>query len=189
MAEELESCEAAWQAQQHQWQAQEQQLLADLRRLSEAEAAARQALQAAAGQALLQNPPPSDTTAWSSALGLDSDGEEENGKCGSLDRATVVPGSNLGASMQYVDASVQVHSGVEHDPHASSAGASGRQWSALLEAAGEEIQRLKDVNQRLIESRGEIEEAGSISNSKYEKGPETDVDSSILNSILKCRCS
>ena len=148
-----------------QWQRERAQLVAELEQLRAPE-------------------PPStgrqDAPAWSSALGLDSDDEDihdsdamghEEGACaeavdgrpGSL----LPPGEGDPADVTRVDAAVQTSSTLaegQNDSYSQHEDVLKLQQFqqqqqlesvALLEVAREEVQRLKELNQRLLETRGE----------------------------------
>ena len=95
---------------------------------------------------------------WASALGLESDGEDIDDEGGRGQQQQPQPPQEkpgrrlpsrseqaLGCRLQ-ADAGVQVCLG----PGSKEA----QQTAALLEVAREEMQRLRDINQRLLDSRG-----------------------------------
>ena len=97
------------------------------------------------------------TACWASALGLESDGEDldDGGGRGQqhLHPRQEKPGRRLPSGSeqalgccQQADAGVQVCLG----PGSKEA----QQTAGLLEVAREEMQRLRDINQRLLDSRG-----------------------------------
>ena len=171
MGAELQAREEGWQAQQQAWKAHEQQLLTELRRLSEAEAAAREELR---NLSIQKHPSVSHPAAWATVLGLESDGEDEDGVASKPSLEGLEPslegldGDLSDGCRQLSRRSLRTTGGIDVAVQvAEVSGCTGRapeggggHHDALLEAAREEIQRLKDINLRLIESRGVGERCG-----------------------------
>ena len=138
-----------------QWQAERGQLMEQIQRLTE-EAAAAVAV-AVGGASHEQGPAAS---CWASALGLESDEEEldDEGGGGQQQRhlqpcQAKKPGQRLPCeSEQAVGCRLQADAGVQVCLGPGSKEA--QQTAALLEVAREEMQRLRDINQRLLDSRG-----------------------------------
>ena len=143
MVSEREQREAHWQHER------DHQLIAEAERLR-----------------ALERPEPSQ--AWSSALGLDSDDDDDEEKAAKAAEGAL--GVDFGCRRcgilvwkggRRVDAAVQNSTDL-NDAEDDLSGEIQRQQQqqehseafALLEVAREEVHRLKDLNQRLLESRG-----------------------------------